>query len=95
MALVDTVVIETWTPTVQPAQQDDTQRVLDTLTLAFAADPAVRASATVWHNYAMIACRAERPLVKKRQRTKLPENSTHLILSGLMACQTMVRVHTA
>jgi GNAT superfamily N-acetyltransferase len=27
---------------VQSAQQDDTQRVLDTLTLAFAADPAVR-----------------------------------------------------
>jgi hypothetical protein len=42
MALVDTAVVETWTPTVQLAQQDDTQRVLDTLTLAFAADPAVR-----------------------------------------------------
>jgi len=34
MAMVDTAV--------QSAQQDDTQRVLDTLTLAFAADPAVR-----------------------------------------------------
>ena len=42
MALVDTAVVETWTPTVQSAQQDDTQRVLDTLTLAFAADPVVR-----------------------------------------------------
>jgi hypothetical protein len=29
MAMVDTAVVETWTPTVQLAQQDDTQRVLD------------------------------------------------------------------
>ena len=43
-------------------------------------------SATVWHNYAMLTCRAERPLAEKRQRAKLPENSTHLILSGQMAC---------
>src|SRR5262245_27542364 len=42
MAMMDTAVVETWTPIVQSAQQDDTQRVLDTLTLAFAADPAVR-----------------------------------------------------
>jgi ribosomal protein S18 acetylase RimI-like enzyme len=42
MAMVDMAVVETWTPTVQLAQQDDTQRVLDTLTLAFAADPAIR-----------------------------------------------------
>jgi len=42
MAIVDTAVVEVWTPTVQAAQQDDTQRVLDTLTLAFATDPAVR-----------------------------------------------------
>jgi hypothetical protein len=42
MAMGDMAVVEIWTPTVQSAQQDDTQRVLDTLTLAFAADPAVR-----------------------------------------------------
>src|SRR5262245_13841088 len=42
MARVDTAVVEIGTPTVQMAQQDDTQRVLDTLTLAFAADPAAR-----------------------------------------------------
>jgi hypothetical protein len=29
VAMVDTAVVETWTPTVQLAQQDDTQRVLD------------------------------------------------------------------
>lgn len=27
MAMVDTAVVETWTPTVQLAQKDDTQRV--------------------------------------------------------------------
>jgi len=42
MARVDTAVVETGAPTVKSAQRDDTQRVLDTLTLAFAADPAVR-----------------------------------------------------
>jgi hypothetical protein len=41
-------------------------------------DLATGISATVRHNYAMIACRVERPLAEKRQRAKLSVNSTHL-----------------
>ena len=40
--MVDTTVVKAWTPIVQSAHQDDTQRAIDTLTLAFAADPAAR-----------------------------------------------------
>jgi GNAT superfamily N-acetyltransferase len=42
MAMIGTIVVETCAPTVQSAHKDDSQQVLDTLTLAFAADPAVR-----------------------------------------------------
>jgi ribosomal protein S18 acetylase RimI-like enzyme len=42
VAMVDMAVIETGASTVKTAQRENTQRVLNTLTLAFAADPAVR-----------------------------------------------------
>lgn len=42
MARMDTAVVEPCASTVKTAQREDTQQVLNTLTLAFAADPAVR-----------------------------------------------------
>lgn len=42
MVMGNPAAVETCAPTVQAAQPDDTQRGLDTLTLAFAAAPAVR-----------------------------------------------------
>lgn len=42
MVMGNPAVVELCTPTVQAAQPDDTPRGLDTLTLAFAAAPAVR-----------------------------------------------------